>query len=120
MAFLAVGDRRVVRGANLGFLDTVVSSRRLAGGRSLSYEVEIVRELETDYLVVGAGASGMAFIDTLLAETDADVLDDDLLPTGRVRFLGMSEYRGGDGIAHHVVSRVDGAETMVRVRRSSR
>jgi hypothetical protein len=145
--------------------------------------VEIVRELETDYLVVGAGASGMAFADTLLAETDADVvlvdrrhrpgghwldaypfvrlhqpsayygvnsrrlgndriddtgpnagfyeratadeichyfsrlLEEDLLPTGRVRFLGMSEYRGGDGIAHHVVSRLDGAETMVRVRR---
>ena len=32
------------------------------------------RELETDYLVVGAGASGMAFTDTLLAEPDADVV----------------------------------------------
>ena len=27
----------------------------------------------TDYLVVGAGASGLAFTDSLVAETDADV-----------------------------------------------
>jgi hypothetical protein len=27
-------------------------------------------EIETDYLVVGAGASGMAFVDTLLSQTD--------------------------------------------------
>jgi 2-polyprenyl-6-methoxyphenol hydroxylase-like FAD-dependent oxidoreductase len=33
-----------------------------------------VREVETDYLVVGAGASGMAFADTLLAHTDAEVV----------------------------------------------
>lgn len=33
-----------------------------------------MQELETDYLVVGAGAVGMAFVDTLLAETDADVV----------------------------------------------
>ncbi len=141
------------------------------------------RELETDYLVVGAGASGMAFTDALLAETAAEVvlvdrrhlpgghwldaypfvrlhqpsayygvdsttlgndriddsginagfyerataaeicdyyarvLDDALLPTGRVRFLGMSEYRGQDPTGHHVVSRLDGVETLVRVRR---
>ena len=30
--------------------------------------------LETDYLVVGAGASGLAFTDALVAEADADVL----------------------------------------------
>ncbi|MDG5820081.1 NAD(P)-binding protein [Natronococcus sp. A-GB7] len=30
--------------------------------------------LETDYLVVGAGASGMAFTDTLIDESDADVV----------------------------------------------
>jgi cation diffusion facilitator CzcD-associated flavoprotein CzcO len=118
-----------------------------------------MRELETDYLVVGAGASGMAFTDTLVAHTDAEVvlvdrrhrpgghwldaypfvrlhqpsayyvvesrplgnnridehgpnagfyerasapeicdyylrvLDEHLLPTGRVRFVGMSEYQ---------------------------
>lgn len=33
-----------------------------------------MREIDTDYLVVGAGASGMAFIDTLLALTDARVV----------------------------------------------
>jgi NAD(P)-binding Rossmann-like domain len=33
-----------------------------------------MRELETDYLVVGAGATGMAFVDTLIAESDADVV----------------------------------------------
>jgi cation diffusion facilitator CzcD-associated flavoprotein CzcO len=30
-------------------------------------------ELETDYLVVGAGAAGMAFSDTLLAHSTATV-----------------------------------------------
>lgn len=33
-----------------------------------------MRHIETDYLVIGAGASGMAFTDTLVAETDADVI----------------------------------------------
>jgi hypothetical protein len=34
-----------------------------------------VRHFETDYLVVGAGASGMAFVDTLIAEDpDVDVI----------------------------------------------
>jgi hypothetical protein len=33
-----------------------------------------VRELETDYLIVGAGASGMAFADAVLARTDAHVV----------------------------------------------
>ena len=37
-------------------------------------------ELETDYLVVGAGASGLAFADALVAETDADVLMVDRRP----------------------------------------
>ena len=30
--------------------------------------------LETDYLVVGAGALGMAFVDTLIEHSDADVV----------------------------------------------
>jgi hypothetical protein len=33
-----------------------------------------VQRLETDYLVVGAGATGMAFTDTLVAETEAHVV----------------------------------------------
>jgi putative NAD(P)-binding protein len=139
-----------------------------------------VRELETDYLVVGAGASGMAFADTLVAHTDADVvlidrrhrpgghwldayrfvrlhqpsayygvesrplgndridehgpnagfyerasaaeicdyyarvLDESLLPTGRVRFLGLSDHRAGN----LVVSLLDGSEVVVAPRRA--
>jgi hypothetical protein len=32
------------------------------------------RSLETDYLVVGAGACGMAFVDALISDSDADVV----------------------------------------------
>jgi putative NAD(P)-binding protein len=32
------------------------------------------RALETDYLVVGSGAAGMAFTDALISETDADIV----------------------------------------------
>src|SRR5262245_65029195 len=32
------------------------------------------RTIEADYLVVGAGAMGLAFVDTLVAETDATVV----------------------------------------------
>ena len=143
-----------------------------------------MRELDTDYLVVGAGASGMAFADTLLAHTDADVvlvdrrhrpgghwldaypfvrlhqpstyygvesralghdriddhgpnagfyeratadeicdyyarvLDETLLPTGRVRFLGMSEHRGERADGQLVVSLLDGSETVIKPRRA--
>ena len=142
-----------------------------------------MREVETDYLVVGAGASGMAFTDTLVAHTDADVvlvdrrhrpgghwldaypfvrlhqpsayygvesrslgnnridehgpnagfyeranapeicdyysrvLDEHLLQTGRVRFLGTSEYHGDNGDGHRVVSLLDGSETRIKPRR---
>ena len=142
-----------------------------------------MREVETDYLVVGAGASGMAFADTLIAHTGAEVvlvdrrhrpgghwldaypfvrlhqpsayygvesrvlghdridehgpntgfyeragaaeicdyyarvLDESLLPTGRVRFFGMSDHRGGNGDGHLVVSLLDGSETVVMPRR---
>jgi hypothetical protein len=137
-----------------------------------------VRELETDYLVIGGGAAGMAFTDTLVANSDAEVvivdrrhrpgghwhdaypfvrlhqpssyygvesrplgrdridehganagfyerasapeicdyysrvLDETLLPTGRVQFLGLSDYRG-EG---RVVSLLDGTETRVEAR----
>ena len=30
--------------------------------------------IDTDYLVIGAGAAGMAFTDSLIAESDADVV----------------------------------------------
>lgn len=139
-----------------------------------------MRAVETDYLVVGAGASGLAFTDTLVAHSDAEVvlvdrrdrpgghwldaypfvrlhqpsayygvesrplghdridadgpnagfyeragaaeicdyfarvLDEHLAPTGRVRFFGASDYRGG----HRVVSLHDGSETVVTVRRA--
>ena len=33
-----------------------------------------MREIETEYLIVGSGAMGMAFADTLLSETDADMV----------------------------------------------
>jgi hypothetical protein len=41
-------------------------------------------EIEADYLVIGSGAVGMAFVDTLLTETDATVvmLDDRAVPGG--------------------------------------
>ena len=32
------------------------------------------RPIETDYLVIGAGATAMAFVDTLLSESDARVV----------------------------------------------
>jgi NAD(P)-binding Rossmann-like domain len=140
-----------------------------------------VHEIETDYLVVGAGAAGMAFVDALIAACDADVvmvdrrhrpgghwndaypfvqlhspsalygvnsrrlgndqleqtgpnagyyprataveicdyyqrvLDEQLLPSGRVRFFGMSEWAGA--AEHRIVSRLTGTEMPVRVRR---
>jgi hypothetical protein len=42
------------------------------------------RKLETDYLIVGSGAVGMAFADTLLSETDAElvIVDKHLKPGG--------------------------------------
>jgi NAD(P)-binding Rossmann-like domain len=143
-----------------------------------------VRTIETDYLVVGAGAAGMAFTDALIDACDADVvlvdrrhapgghwhdaypfvrlhgpsalygvnsrslgadvieqagpnagfyprataaeicdyyqrvLDEQLLPSGRVRFFGMSDYAGPGRGEHCFVSRLTGDETTVRVRRT--
>ena len=140
-------------------------------------------EIATDYLVVGAGATGMAFVDALIAaDPNADVvmvdrrhrpgghwldaypfvrlhqpsatygvgsrvlggdridvtgpnagfyeratasdivsyygrvLDEHLIPSGRVRFFGMCDYHG-DADGHHLVSRVTGERTTVNVRR---
>ena len=139
--------------------------------------------IDTDYLVVGAGASGMAFADSLLTDSDAEVvlvdrrhqpgghwndaypfvrlhqpsayygvnslplgrdrvdevgpntgfyerassaeicayyeavLLDRLLPSGRVRFLGMSDYVGQEPDGACVVSLLSGEPTKVRVRR---
>jgi hypothetical protein len=142
-----------------------------------------MRRAETDYLVVGAGAAGMAFADALIAACDADVvmvdrrhrpgghwhdaypfvrlhgpsalygvnsrilgsdtieltgpnagyyprataaeicdyyqrvLDEQLLPSGQVRFFGMSEYVPSAQGEHQLISRLTGEITTVRVRR---
>ena len=139
--------------------------------------------IETDYLIIGAGAAGMAFADALIAESDADVvmvdrrnrpgghwndaypfvqlhqpsafygvnsrtlgtdaidefganagmyhratsgeicdyfgrvLDEHFLPSGQVRFFGMSDYASEPAGAHRFVSRLTGKETTVKVRR---
>ena len=144
----------------------------------------VVKSIEADYLVVGAGAAGMGFVDTLIAHQQqvsvilvdrrhrpgghwldaypflrlhnpsavygvasrrlgndqidvsgpnagfyerasadavcdyyAKVLDDHFAPTGQVRFLGMHVYEGEDADGHHIVSRISGARTLVKVRR---
>ncbi len=140
--------------------------------------------IAVDYLVVGAGASGMAFVDALVAlDPEAEVLlvdrrhrpgghwidaypfvrlhqpsatygvnsrqlgdrridgsganagfyeratgaeivayydkvlEEVLLPTGRVRFLGMTDHRGENGGEHSLVSLLTGETTTVQVRR---
>ena len=45
------------------------------------------------------------------------LLDEDLLPTGRVRFLGLHDYVPGPGGEHRVVSRLTGETVEVNVRR---
>lgn len=142
-----------------------------------------MREVETDYLVVGAGASGMAFADEVVARSDAEVLlvdrqhepgghwlaaypfvrlhqpsayygvssrilgsnrideqgpnagfyeratapevcgyyqrvlEENLVPSGRVTFAGMTDYRGKEGDRHVLVSRLTEGATAVKVRR---
>jgi hypothetical protein len=139
--------------------------------------------IEADYLIVGAGAAGMAFADALIAECDADivmvdrrhspgghwndaypfvrlhqpsanygvnsrilgtnsidttgpnagfydrargaeicdyfrtVLDDHLLSSGKVRFVGGCDYVGDWSSEHAFTSRLTGKTTAVRVRR---
>lgn len=138
--------------------------------------------IETDHLVVGAGATGMAFTDALVSEADVDavmvdrrhspgghwnddypfvrlhqpsalygvvsrtlggdridtdgpnagcyeratsaelcdyyrhVLDDHLVPSGKVRFLGNHDHLGVDGDEHRLRNRLSGEITTVRVR----
>lgn len=142
-----------------------------------------VTVIETDYLVVGAGATGMAFTDSLIAESGAEVvmvdrrhrpgghwnddypfvrlhqpaalygvlsrplgteridetgpnagfyerataaeicdyysrvLDEHLIPSGQVHFLGMHDYLGQDAGMHEVRSLVTGTTKSVHVRR---
>ena len=45
------------------------------------------------------------------------VLDEHLLPTGRVQFVGTSEYHGNNGDGHLVTSLLDGSEIVVKARR---
>ena len=45
------------------------------------------------------------------------VLDEVLVPTGRVRFVGMSDYRGRSGDGEFVVSLLDGSEAVIVARR---
>lgn len=135
--------------------------------------------IETDYLIVGAGAAGMAFADALIAESDCDVvlvdrrnapgghwndaypfvrihqtsanygvnsrvlgtesigsdgfydrstapeicayfrqvLEQTFLPSGRVRFLPMSDYIGDWSDQHAVRSGLTGKTTEIFVRR---
>ncbi|MCB0948838.1 MAG: NAD(P)/FAD-dependent oxidoreductase [Mycobacterium sp.] len=65
-------------------------------------------DIDADYLVVGAGAMGMAFVDTLLAETDATVVlvDENHQPGGHwnavypfVRLHQPSAYYGVNSYA---------------------
>lgn len=142
-----------------------------------------MREIETDYLVIGAGATGVAFVDALVHRADVDVvmvdrrsrpgghwidaypfvrlhqpsatygvdsrelgsgridtsgpnagyyelatgadvvryfdavLDEGLLPSGRVRFFGDSEYVAAEGGRHVFVSLRDDGPTSVTVRK---
>ncbi|HEY7934754.1 MAG TPA: NAD(P)-binding protein, partial [Solirubrobacteraceae bacterium] len=142
-----------------------------------------MRTIDTDYLIVGAGAGGLAFADSLIAESDADVvivdrrdrpgghwndaysfvrlhqpsayygvnsrvlgsdsietagpdagcygrasapeicdyfqrvLEEHLLPSGRVRFFGMCDYRGDFSAEHQLHWRLTGELSTVRVRR---
>jgi hypothetical protein len=140
-------------------------------------------DIQTDYLVVGAGATAMSFVDTLLSETNADItmvdrryrpgghwndaypfvrlhqpsafygvssrelsnwakdkiglnqglyglasgaevlahfeqaMQERFLPSGRVRWLPMSEYSAGPDGAHHVRSLTSGESLCIEIRK---
>jgi hypothetical protein len=139
--------------------------------------------IHTDYLVVGAGLTGTGFVDSLIRDSDAEVvlvdrrhqpgghwndaypfvrlhmpsanygvdsralggdtidehgpnaglyeratgfeirdyfrrvLEEHLLASGQVRFLGLHDYHGPDTDGHRLISRLTGETTTVRVRR---
>ena len=52
----------------------VASALSSSFGRSIFVRIAALSRLETDYLVVGAGALGMAFVDSLIEHSDADVV----------------------------------------------
>jgi hypothetical protein len=86
------------------------------------------QQRETDYLVVGAGAAGMAFTDALLTHTDATVtvVDRRHAPGGHwvdaypyVRLHQPSTFYGVDSVQgeHRFTSRITGVTHDVHVRR---
>lgn len=46
----------------------------------------------------------------------AQAMEQNLLPSGRVTFLPLTDYRGEDRDGHHLVSRLTGEETVVKTR----
>src|SRR6204780_5562988 len=48
--------------------------QRVGRGIGSFASIEAVGRIETDYLIIGAGAAGMAFADALIADSDADVV----------------------------------------------
>lgn len=74
---------------------------------------ESVTEIETDYLIVGAGAMGMAFADTLLSESDADmvIVDRHAKPGGHWNvaypFVRLHQPSSFFGVASRELSRFE-------------
>lgn len=72
--------------------------------------------IEADYLVVGAGAMGMAFVDTLLTETDADVVlvDENHQPGGHWNsvypFVRLHQPSAYYGVNSHVLGNDDSVD----------
>ena len=70
-------------------------------------------ELETDYLIVGSGAMGMAFADTLLSETEADmvIIDRHAKPGGHWNvaypFVRLHQPSSFFGVASRELSRFE-------------
>ena len=75
--------------------------------------------IETDYLVIGAGGSAMAFVDTLLSESDANVVmvDRHHRPGGHwndaYSFVGLHQPSAWYGVASRELSTWTGDSTGV-------